>query len=672
MNSIPDNTSRGNHRPSAEEYLLIPADFFLRHRVIVKLFLHFVIFAGAYHLAYLIRFEFHVPLEYGRVIRETILYLLVAKGIGFLAFGLFQGWWRFVSIRDVLPIVAGCTTGSAIFAGIVLLFLENVTVPRSVYLLDWGITVLIVLASRYMIRVGREAFGRRHVKFTRRVMIVGAGAAGQMIAREIQENSALGMIAAGYIDDDKAKVGTRIQGLRVLGGHEQIDEICRAQKIDEIIIAIPSASPSKIRHIVDHCRELPARFRILPAVGELIDGKASISVLRNVNIEDLLGRDRVKLDMELLRREITGQTVMVTGAAGSIGSELCRQVARLFPSKLVMFEIAESPLFELERVMREKFPSVNIVPLIGDIRDRKRVEIAISAHRPSLIYHAAAYKHVPVMEVHPIEAVKNNVLGTRIVAEVAAEHDVRRFVLVSTDKAVRPTNVMGATKRVAEMIVQNMDGKGKETTYVSVRFGNVLDSVGSVLPIFRKQLETTGKLTVTHPEASRYFMLISEAAGLIIQAGAMGQGGEVFFLDMGQPVKIVGLAENLIRLMGRELGADAEIVFTGLRPGEKLREELVIEGEDVTRTTHPKVMKMIGNGALIPELPRYLEELLSFAIEENREGVIRKLSMIVKGYRPDYLFHGISAPPDHFSAGPRKPAVESPPSAGPSPPKTIH
>ena len=670
MDSIPDNKSRGNRRQSVEEYVIIPADFLLRHRGIVKLFLHFVIFAGAYHLAYMIRFDFIVPLEYGRVIRETILYLLIAKAIGFLAFGLFQGWWRFVSIRDILPIAAGCTAGSAIFAGVDIFFLGNVTVPRSVYLLDWGITLLIVLASRYLIRMGREAFGRRHGEFTRRVMIVGAGAAGQMIVREIQENPALGMIAVGYVDDDKAKVGTRIQGLRVLGNHEEIDTICRDQKVDEIIIAIPSARASKVRHIVEHCRESSARFRILPAVGELIDGKASISVLRNVNIEDFLGRDQVKLDVELLRRDITGQTVMVTGAAGSIGSELCRQVAKLFPSKLVMFEIAESPLFELEREMREKFPSVNVVPLIGDIRDRKRVEIVISAYRPSLVYHAAAYKHVPVMEVHPIEAVKNNVLGTQIMAEVAAECGVRRFVLVSTDKAVRPTNVMGATKRVAEMIVQNMNGK--ETTYVSVRFGNVLDSVGSVLPIFRNQLEATGKLTVTHPEASRYFMLIPEAAGLIIQAGAMGQGGEVFVLDMGQPVKIVDLAENLIRLMGKELGVDAEIVFTGLRPGEKLHEELVVEGEDVTRTSHPKVMKMIGNGALFPDLPRYLEELVLLAQKGDRQGVIRNLSRIVKGYSPDFAFHGFAVSQGSFVAESPETGLESTLLPGSPPSKSIH
>jgi FlaA1/EpsC-like NDP-sugar epimerase len=350
---------------------------------------------------------------------------------------------------------------------------------------------------------------------------------------------------------------------------------------------------------------------------------------------------------------------MVTGAAGSIGAELCRHLARLSPARLVMFEIAESPLFELELEMREKFPNLQIVPLIGDIRDRKRVETVISTHRPSLIYHAAAYKHVPVMEVHPVEAVKNNVLGTKIVAEVAAEYGVRRFVLVSSDKAVRPTNVMGATKRVAELIVQNMNGKGKGTTYVSVRFGNVLDSVGSVLPIFRKQLETTGKLTVTHPEASRYFMLIPEAAGLILQAGAMGEGGEVFVLDMGEPIRIVDLARNLIRLSGKELGVDAEIVYTGLRPGEKLHEELIIEGEDVARTSHPKVMKMIGNGPMPSRWGQTLEEILALAREGDRKGVVRHLHLLVSGYKPDYAFHEKVAPPD------------PPPVSAPFPPSRI-
>jgi FlaA1/EpsC-like NDP-sugar epimerase len=656
-----------------EAHLTIPIGFLMRYRGLVKFVLHLGIFIFAYLSAYLLRFEFAVPSDYRVLIRETIPFLIVAKALGFLAFGLFQGWWRYVSIRDIFPITAGCTAGTALFAGMNLFFL-NYAVPRSIYLLDWGITLFLVLFARYFIRMGRETFGRTRFESTRRVLIVGAGAAGQMIAREIWENSFLGMDPVGFVDDDPAKIGTRIQGIRVLGNHEKIEEICRTYEVEEIIIAIPSAPGTKIRHIVDHCREGKAKFRILPGVGELIDGKVSMKELREIQIEDLLGREPVRLDLELLRRDITGKTVMITGAAGSIGSELCRQVARLSPSRLVMFEIAESPLYELELEMREKFRDVDLVPLIGDVRDRRRVEMVVSSHRPSLIYHAAAYKHVPVMEVHPVEAVKNNVLGTKVVAEVAAEFEVQRFVLVSTDKAVRPTNVMGATKRVAEMIVQNMNGKEKEngTVFMAVRFGNVLDSVGSVLPIFRKQLETTGKLTVTHPEASRYFMLIPEAASLILQAGAMAKKGEIFVLDMGRPVKIVDLALNLIRLLGKEVGEDVEIVYTGLRPGEKLHEELVVEGEDVVSTSHPKVMKMIGNGVPLQEFPRDLGELLSLAIEGNREGVIRKLDMIVHGYRPDYLFHGISAPHDHFSADPPKPAVVSPPSSGSSTPKIIH
>jgi len=498
------------------------------------------------------------------------------------------------------------------------------------------------------------------------MLIVGAGQAGQMIAREIRENVALGMNAVGFVDDDAQKIGTRIQGLRVLGGHERIEDFCRDLAIDEIVIAIPSAPPAVVRHIVEHCRGVSARFRIVPAVGALIDGKVTVKDLRNVKIEDLLGREPVALDIDLVCRDITRHAVMVTGAAGSIGSELCRQLANLSPARLVMFEIAESALFDLERRMRAEFPGIPLVPAIGDVRDRARVAEVIRTHRPGVIYHAAAYKHVPMMEVHVAEAVKNNVLGTKIVAEEAAESGVKRFVLVSTDKAVRPTNVMGATKRVAELIIQNMNGRGKATTFVAVRFGNVLDSVGSVVPIFREQLETTGKLTVTHPEASRYFMLIPEAAGLILQAGAMAQGGEVFVLEMGKPVKIVDLAGNMIRLAGRELGVDAEIVFTGLRPGEKLHEELIIAGEDVTPTSHPKVLKLIGDGKMPPAWGRRLERLIALAARGDNLAIIRELDGLVSGYRPDYAFHA-----------PAKPApaavVERPPFPAPRPRSTsIH
>ena len=642
MNPAIDKILRGTHRHQLEAHLTVPVGFLLGYRRLVKFVLHLGIFIIAYLSAYLLRFEFAVPPDYRALIRETIPFLIVAKAFGFLAFGLFQGWWRYVSIRDIFPITAGCTAGTALFAGTNLFSLSDVAVPRSIYLLDWGITLLLVLFARYFIRMARETFGRMRSESTRRVLIVGAGSAGQMIAREIWGNSALGMIAVGFADDDPAKIGTRIQGLRVLGDHERIEEICVTHGVDEVIIAIPSAPAPVTRHIVRHCRDLSARFRILPGVGELIDGRVSVRDLRNVRLEDLLGREPVALDTEMLRRDITGHCVMVTGAAGSIGSELCRQVARLSPSRLVMFEIAESPLYELELEMRERFPGMGLVPAIGDIRDRRRVEEVVSANRPSVIYHAAAYKHVPVMEAHPAEAAKTNVMGTRTVAKMAAKYGANRFVLVSTDKAVRPTNVMGATKRVAEIIIQNMNGSSGGTVFVAVRFGNVLDSVGSVIPIFRKQLETTGKLTVTDPEASRYFMLIPEACGLILQAGAMGQGGEVFMLDMGEPVRIVDLARNMIRLSGKEEGVDAEIVFTGLRPGEKLHEELVIEGEDVTRTVHPKVMKLIGNGKIEREWHERLGRLVGYAVSVDSQGVVRELDGLVKGYTPDYRFHGVA------------------------------
>ena len=616
-----------------------------RYRYVLKLFLHGFIFVSAYLGAYFLRFEFEIPPSYVAMIRETIPVVILSKAAGFFAFGLFYGWWRYVTIRDVLPIAAGCALGTFLFYGIVSLFQPHLFVPRSVYLIDWGLTLMAVLGVRYFIRFGRETFGRRRSEGGRRILIVGAGAAGQMIVREIRENPSLGMIEVGFVDDDRAKRRARIDGVPVLGSHEEISALCEEHRIDEIIIAIPSAPPSRLRHILEHCHGAKAKARILPGMGDLIDGKVSVRALRDMDLEDLLGRDPVALDTALLSRRITGHTVMVTGAAGSIGSELCRQIARLSPSRLVMFEIAESPLFDFEMEMRETFPTVNVVPVIGDVRDRARVEETVRMYRPSVVYHAAAYKHVPMMEMHPVEAVKTNVLGTRIVAEAAAKFGVERFVLVSTDKAVRPTNVMGATKRLAELVIHNLNGAAHKTVFVAVRFGNVLGSAGSVTPIFRRQLETTGRLTVTHPEASRYFMLVSEAAGLILQAGAMGEGGEVFVLEMGEPVKIVDLAEKLIRLSGKELGVDAEIVFIGLRPGEKLHEELIVEGEDVTRTSHSKVLKLTGSEKMPPFWAQQLEELIMCAVTGGHSGVVERLDALVKGYRPDYEFHGAVVPP---------------------------
>lgn len=613
--------------------------FFLRYRLFLKLVLHGFICVVAFLGAYFLRFEFSIPPQYFPVIREAIPILLLAKAAGFSIFGLFHGWWRYVGIRDVMPIAGGCALGSFLFFAVGFFLYPPSAVPRSIYALDGILTFMFVMGARYMIRFSRETFERRSHPATRRVLIVGAGSAGQMIVREIRANPSLGMIEVGFVDDDPRKLRARIDGVPVLGNHGDIARLCEDHRIDEIVIAIPSAPPSRLRHILEHCRDVKARARILPGVGDLIDGKVGVRDLRNVDLQDLLGRDPVRLDTDLLSRDIRGKTVMVTGAAGSIGSELCRRVAALSPARLVMFEIAESPLFDFEMEMRERFPSVNAIPVIGDVRDRARVEEALRIHRPSIVYHAAAYKHVPMMEMHPVEAVKTNVLGTRILAEASAKFEVQRFVLVSTDKAVRPTNVMGATKRLAEMVIHNMNGEGGRTVFVAVRFGNVLGSAGSVIPIFRKQLETTGKLTVTDPAASRYFMLIPEAAGLILQAGAMGKGGEVFVLEMGEPIRIVDLAENLIRLSGRELGVNAEIVFTGLRPGEKLHEELVIEGEDVERTDHPKVMKLIGSEKMPTGWLKRLDQLIVTATAGERVGVVGLLDALVKGYNPRYEYH---------------------------------
>jgi len=659
---MPEKDPGRDLRARSRKMISYPLDFLMRRRSIVKFLLHGAIFVFAYVGAYLLRFEFSLSPEYSRVIRHTIPLVLVSKAMAFLAFGLFQGWWRYVSMRDILPIAGGCTLGSLFFWGVDIFLMPETAVPRSIFAIDWVLTLMIVLAARYFIRFGREVLGRNRQDSDRRVLVVGAGSAGMMIVREIRGNPGLGMIEVGFVDDDRAKIGTRIDGVPVLGRHEDIPALCEKHEVDEIVIAIPSASPSHLRHILDHCKELKATARILPGVGDLIDGKASVRALRKVNLEDLLGRDPVALDAGLLERNITGRTVMVTGAAGSIGSELCRQIARRSPGRLILFETAESLLFYLEMEMRKEFPAVGLVPVIGDVRDRGRVEEIVRAHRPAIIFHAAAYKHVPMMEVHPVEAVKTNVLGTRIVAEAAAKFGVERFVLVSTDKAVRPTNVMGATKRLAELVIHNVANRQGPTVFVAVRFGNVLGSVGSVIPIFHRQLSTTGKLTVTHPEASRYFMLIPEAAGLILQAGAMGEGGEVFVLDMGVPVKIVDLAKNMIHLSGKELGVDAHIVFTGLRPGEKLHEELIVEGEDVSGTAHPKVMKLLRHGQLPPSWPKRLEELIVCAVTGEGRAVVEKLDALVKGYSPMYEYHG----------GLKAPLVPEPDLLPVSPPESVH
>jgi FlaA1/EpsC-like NDP-sugar epimerase len=465
-----------------------------------------------------------------------------------------------------------------------------------------------------------------------RILVVGAGDAGQMIVREIRKNSRLRSEVIGFLDDDPKKKRERFQGFHVLGGQKRIASICKKYNVDEVIIAIPSASSREIRRIVERCLKAGVKFKMLPGVGDLIDGRVSVQHVRDVDLEDLLGRDPVRLEAEKIRAYLGGKRVLVTGAGGSIGSEICRQVARFRPEKIILFENAETPLFHIEQELLKNFPDVRLAPIVGDIRYRARVEAIFDEFMPEVVFHAAAYKHVPMMEHNPAEAVNNNVRGTKIIADAANAFGVRNFVLISTDKAVNPTNVMGASKRAAELYTQSL-ARRSHTHFVTVRFGNVLGSNGSVVPTFKAQIRKGGPVTVTHPEVTRFFMTISEASQLVLQAGSMGRGGEIFLLDMGDPVKILHMAEELIRLSGLRPYEDIDITFTGLRPGEKLYEELLLSGEGTVPTSHEKIMVAKAGSCNEEVLHRQLERLFKSARAMDLAATVGILKEIV----PEYL-----------------------------------
>jgi FlaA1/EpsC-like NDP-sugar epimerase len=453
-----------------------------------------------------------------------------------------------------------------------------------------------------------------------------------MIAREIRQNPRLSLEVVGFVDDDPQKQGERFQGVPVLGRQEEIDGICQRQGIDEVIIAIPSATGKEIRQVVERCLAAKVKFKTLPGVGDLIDGRVSVQSIREVSLDDLLGREPVRLEVDKIRGYLAGKRVLVTGAGGSIGSEICRQVARFGPKKIILFDNAETPLFFIEQELLKAAPDIRLVPIIGDIRYRARVEAIFDEFMPEVVFHAAAYKHVPMMEHNPAEAANNNVRGTKILADAADAFGAMHFVMISTDKAVNPTNVMGASKRAAELYVQTLSRRSK-THFVTVRFGNVLGSNGSVVPIFKEQIRHGGPVTVTHPEVTRYFMTIPEATQLVLQAGSMGRGGEIFLLDMGEPVRIVKLAEELIRLSGLRPYEDIDIAFTGLRPGEKLYEELLLDGEGIVPTSHGKIM--VANSAPCDEqmLNQRLEELFLAARTMDLTGTVDLLHKIVPEFR---------------------------------------
>ncbi|HET6461363.1 MAG TPA: nucleoside-diphosphate sugar epimerase/dehydratase [Syntrophales bacterium] len=585
-------------------------------------------------------------------IKTVLLWVVPLKLFVFFGFGLYRGMWRYTSIRDFWSLVQACLVSTLLVMAMLLFVYRFEGYSRAVYLLDGGLTFLLTGGLRMVIRswftrqermqAGRTYFFQpRHRK---RVLIIGAGAAGEKMLREIFDNYQLHYDVVGLIDDDHLKQGRSIHGVSVLGSVQNVPAIVEKANIEEVLVAIPSASGEQMRRIVDICKGCNILYKTLPGMGEIIDGRVSVKVLRDVRYEDLLGRPPVKLDITGIRSYLDGRTILITGCGGSIGSELCRQVIKYQPHSLILVDASEANLFQIQMELQHELYYQNCTTILGHVQDRQLMTSVFKRFHPQVVFHAAAYKHVPMLEKNPWEAVTNNIVGTQVVMELAAEHDVKFFVLVSTDKAVKPTNVMGASKRVAELLLQSFQGNGAK--FVAVRFGNVVGSSGSVIPLFRRQIEQGGPVTVTHPEVNRFFMTIPEAAQMIIQAGAMGVGGEVFILKMGTPVKILDMARDLIRLSGKEPDKDIKIVFTGLREGEKLYEELITVGEGITPTEHEKIMVLRSDGfpnglknpaELHDWLNSELQELYDAARRHDALAIKRKLQEIIPEYSPQEI-----------------------------------
>jgi FlaA1/EpsC-like NDP-sugar epimerase len=583
---------------------------------------HVGLIPAVYLLAFALRFDFDIPAAQWGVFLATLPLLLACRFGAFAAFGLFRGWWRHAGIHDLVDLARGVTISTLAF--VMLLFLTgfNGSFPRSILFLDWALALLVFGGLRLSVRCAREGIiGARPMRAGETpVLVIGAGVAGERLLRELERSPDRKIFPVGLVDDDPAKQGMQLHGVRVLGTTETLTQLADRSGARLLVIAIPSSSRRDLQRVVDRCLETGVDFRIVPSLREMLEGRARFGELRKVEIEDLLGRPSVQLDLSAVESDLEGRTVLVTGGAGSIGSELARQIAVFGPRKLLLIEQAESPLYFLDLELRGRFPGLEITPIVADITDRRRMKRIFAEHRPDRVFHAAAYKHVPLMEGNVVEAVRNNVQGTLHLAEVAAAHGVERFVLISTDKAVNPSSVMGATKRVAERVVLGWPAlRTSGTDFRVVRFGNVLGSDGSVIPLFRRQLDEGLPLTVTHRDVTRYFMTIPEAAQLVLQAGAIPEAaGRISMLDMGEPVRILDLAENLVRLSGMEPYTDVPIVFTGLRPGEKIAEELMSAVEHTVPTRVEKI-RMVETDEADPRMVSKRVESLLDALESGNE-----------------------------------------------------
>jgi FlaA1/EpsC-like NDP-sugar epimerase len=597
--------------------------------------LHLTVAVLALWASFLLRFEFTLDPLYRHMLLISLPVVAAVKLAVFRGFALRDQAWRYVGFPDLVR-MAAANLAASLAATVALRVMIGSAFPRSIYLMDFVLCLSLMAAARGLIRL---MFELRPEPDSRTILIYGAGATGVRVLGEIRANPRIGLGVAGFIDDDPRKRGLRIHGVRVLGNGDELAALARRHRAAEVLIAVAAATGAQVTSIVERCQAAKLAARTVPAPNELGRHHVLVDHIREVLLEDLLGREPVHLDSDQIRARLAGRVVLVTGAGGSIGSELCRQIARFHPAALVGFDQAETALYEIELEMREHFPEVAFYPEVGSIQSQARLAELFEDHRPESVYHAAAYKHVPMMEAHLFEAVENNVFGTRWLAQAAVESGVEDFVLVSSDKAVRPASVMGATKRLAELVCLAA-GAGSRTEFMAVRFGNVLGSSGSVIPRFRRQIAAGGPVTVTHPEMRRFFMTIPEAAQLVLQAAAMaagGAGGEIFVLEMGEPVRIVDLARKMVLLSGLTPDVDVRVEFTGIRPGEKLFEELSGSDEDTVATRHPQIRIFRGRGASRECIVRGIEDLRRSTEVRDAGAVVLSIKELVPDYNPSSL-----------------------------------
>lgn len=642
-----------------KEQLRLLWTLIVRKNFWIVLLIDIVLIVAAHFLANLVRFDWHISWRLPSIL--TVLpFLLVTKIPIFYMFGLYRGMWRYTSTADLINITKAVCVSSGFIIMSVLYLNRFEGFSRSVFFMDGVFTFLFLCLHRGTIRYlfqNKELMPwlNRDEETTAkiRLLLIGAGAAAEKVIREIKDNDNVPYEVVGLVDDDLNKHGLKIHGIPVVGGIDKLQECIARTRPEELLIAVSSASAEQMQRIVDLCQKSKTKFKVLPSMGEIIRGKLSVTSIRDIAYKDLLGRPAVHLDQKEIGQYLTDQSILVTGAGGSIGSELCRQIIRFEPKKLILLDASEENLYKIQMELHHDHQFLNYVPVLCKIQNKALLDAIFIEYSPSVVFHAAAYKHVPLVEGNPWEAVFNNVFATKNLIEATIAHQVERFVLVSTDKAVRPTNVMGATKRVTELLMlAYCNGKNgdisaiqqNQTAFMAVRFGNVLGSSGSVIPLFKRQIEKGGPVTVTDPEMTRYFMSIEEAAQLILQAGAMGSGGEIFILKMGVPVKILKLAQDLIKLLGYEPEKDIKITITGLRPGEKLYEELITEGEGIMPTKHEKIMVLQGDGKPKQEIEKLLTRLARMASGHDAPGIKDVLKDIIPEYTPDLEAASIVGP----------------------------